>query len=29
MFTLASRVMTIDGQNVSSERFEAVNESAV
>lgn len=28
-FTLASRVMTVDGQNVSSERFEAVNESAV
>jgi len=29
LFTLASRVMTIDGQTVSSDRFEAVNESAV
>ncbi|MGE3508007.1 MAG: deoxyhypusine synthase family protein [Vicinamibacterales bacterium] len=29
VFTLASRVMTIDGQTVSSDRFEAVNESAV
>ena len=28
-FTLASRVMTIDGQTVPSERFEEVNESAV
>src|SRR5262249_39456733 len=28
-FTLASRVMTIDGQTVPSERFEDVNESAV
>lgn len=28
-FTLASRVMTIDGQTVSHERFEAVNESPV
>lgn len=29
VFTLASRVMTIDGQSVSSDRFEAVNDSAV
>jgi len=28
-FTLGSRLMTIDGQPVSRERFEAVNESAV
>src|SRR5947209_9649356 len=28
-FTLASRMMTIDGQTVPSERFEEVNESAV
>ena len=28
-FTLASRLMTLDGQPVSYERFEAVNESAV
>ena len=28
-FTLAGRVMTIDGQTVPHERFEAVNESAV
>lgn len=28
-FTLASRVMTIDGQPVSNDRFEEVNESAV
>ena len=28
-FTLASRVMTIDGQTVPSERFEEVNEPAV
>jgi deoxyhypusine synthase len=29
VFTLASRVMTIDGQPVSHDRFEEVNESAV
>jgi deoxyhypusine synthase len=29
VFTLASRVMTIDGQTVSNDRFEEVNESAV
>jgi deoxyhypusine synthase len=29
VFTLASRVMTIDGQTVPSERFEEVNEPAV
>jgi deoxyhypusine synthase len=29
VFTLASRVMTIDGQTVPNERFEEVNESAV
>jgi len=29
IFTLASRTMTIDGQTVSSDRFEEVNESAV
>jgi deoxyhypusine synthase len=29
IFTLASRVMTIDGQTVASDRFEEVNESAV
>jgi len=28
-FTLASRVMTVDGQTVSNERFEGVNEPAV
>jgi hypothetical protein len=28
-FTLESRLMTIDGQPASRERFEAVNESAV
>jgi deoxyhypusine synthase len=29
VFTLASRVMTIDDQTVSSDRFEALNEPAV
>jgi len=29
VFTLASRLMTIDGQSVPSERFEELNESAV
>jgi len=29
VFSLASRVMTVDGQTVPSERFEEVNESAV
>lgn len=29
IFTLAGRVMTIDGQSVASDRFEEVNESAV
>jgi hypothetical protein len=29
VFTLASRVMTIDGLTVPSERFEEVNEPAV
>jgi hypothetical protein len=29
VLTLASRVMTIDGQTVSHDRFEEVNESAV
>ena len=29
VFTLASRVMTVDGHDVSSERFEEVNESTV
>src|SRR5216683_1698601 len=29
VFTLASRVMTIDGQSVASDRFEEVNEPAV
>src|SRR5262249_54000908 len=28
-FTLASRVMTVDGQTVPNDRFEAVNEPAV
>src|SRR5437773_9921177 len=29
VFTLAGRVMTVDGQTVPNERFEEVNESAV
>jgi hypothetical protein len=29
IFSLASRVMTIDGQTVPSERFEEVNESSL
>src|SRR5207245_4900636 len=29
IFTLADRVMTVDGQSVPNERFEEVNESAV
>jgi hypothetical protein len=29
VFTLASRVMTVDGQSVASDRFEEVNEPAV
>ena len=29
VFTLASRIMTIDNQAISSDRFEARNESAV
>jgi deoxyhypusine synthase len=29
LFTLASRVMTVDGQPVRTDRFEEVNESAV
>ena len=29
VFTLGTREMTIDGQSVSPDRFEAVNESAV
>jgi hypothetical protein len=29
VFTVAARVMTIDGQTVPNERFEEVNEPAV
>jgi hypothetical protein len=29
VFTLADRVMTVDGQTVPNERFEVVNEPAV
>ena len=29
VFTLAGRVMTVDGQTVPNERFEEVNEPAV